>query len=125
MAGKAVGLVLSGGGSRGLAHLGVLHALDDAGVPVDVIGGTSQAGSFLLTFLHCLVASRLQEWANLSAAKTHFNCLIEPAVCHSSGGQLLFWLPFRNGFWCWVKRIESRRGITVVHSHTIYLLSMS
>lgn len=42
MAGKAVGLVLSGGGSRGLAHLGVLHALDDAGVPVDVIGGTSQ-----------------------------------------------------------------------------------
>ena len=44
MAGKAVGLVLSGGGSRGLAHLGVLHALDDAGVPIDVIGGTSQAG---------------------------------------------------------------------------------
>ena len=44
MAGKAVGLVLSGGGSRGLAHLGVLHALDDAGVPIDVIGGTSQVG---------------------------------------------------------------------------------
>jgi hypothetical protein len=43
MAGKAVGLVLSGGGSRGLAHLGVLHALDDAGLPIDVIGGTSQA----------------------------------------------------------------------------------
>ena len=45
MAGKAVGLVLSGGGSRGLAHLGVLHALDDAGVPIDVIGGTSQVGT--------------------------------------------------------------------------------
>lgn len=45
MAGKAVGLVLSGGGSRGLAHLGVLHALDDAGVPVDIIGGTSQVFS--------------------------------------------------------------------------------
>ena len=51
MAGKAVGLVLSGGGSRGLAHLGVLHALDDAGVPVDVIGGTSQVSeqSFMTT----------------------------------------------------------------------------
>lgn len=48
MAGKAVGLVLSGGGSRGLAHLGVLHALDDAGVPVDVIGGTSQARARLM-----------------------------------------------------------------------------
>lgn len=46
MAGKAVGLVLSGGGSRGLAHLGVLHALDTAGVPVDVIGGTSQVHSW-------------------------------------------------------------------------------
>jgi lysophospholipid hydrolase len=42
MAGKAVGVVLSGGGSRGLAHLGVLNALDSAGVPIDVIGGTSQ-----------------------------------------------------------------------------------
>ncbi len=45
MAGKAVGLVLSGRGSRGLAHLGVLHALDDAGVPVDIIGGTSQVSA--------------------------------------------------------------------------------
>lgn len=57
MAGKAVGLVLSGGGSRGLAHLGVLHALDDAGVPVDVIGGTSQVTSNprrpLHIFSHC------------------------------------------------------------------------
>ena len=44
--GKAVGLVLSGGGSRGLAHLGVLCALEDLGVPVDVIGGTSQ-GAFM------------------------------------------------------------------------------
>jgi hypothetical protein len=56
MAGKAVGLVLSGGGSRGLAHLGVLHALDTAGVPVDVIGGTSQVlnSARVIRFLHCL-----------------------------------------------------------------------
>ncbi len=47
MAGKAVGLVLSGGGSRGLAHLGVLHALDTAGIPIDVVGGTSQARPLL------------------------------------------------------------------------------
>ena len=47
MAGKAVGLVLSGGGSRGLAHLGVLHALDDAGCPIDIVGGTSQVRSCL------------------------------------------------------------------------------
>jgi predicted acylesterase/phospholipase RssA/CRP-like cAMP-binding protein len=39
--GTACGVVLGGGGPRGFAHLGVLHALETAGVPVDVIGGTS------------------------------------------------------------------------------------
>ncbi|KAL6769235.1 hypothetical protein ACKKBG_A18025 [Auxenochlorella protothecoides x Auxenochlorella symbiontica] len=46
MADRAVGVVLSGGGSRGLAHQGVLNALADAGVPIDVVGGTSQ-GAFM------------------------------------------------------------------------------
>lgn len=36
-----VGLVLSGGGAKGLAHIGVLKVLDEAGVRVDYIGGTS------------------------------------------------------------------------------------
>jgi len=40
------GLVLGGGGARGLAHLGVLRAMREAGVPVDQIGGTSQ-GAFV------------------------------------------------------------------------------
>ena len=60
MAGKAVGLVLSGGGSRGLAHLGVLHALDDAGIPVDVIGGTSQ-GAYMAA-LYAQVGHSCHAW---------------------------------------------------------------
>jgi NTE family protein len=36
-----VGLVLSGGGAKGLAHIGVLKELEAAGVRVDYIGGTS------------------------------------------------------------------------------------
>ncbi len=36
-----IGLVLSGGGARGFAHLGVLKALNDAGIYPDVIAGTS------------------------------------------------------------------------------------
>ncbi|GEQ84720.1 patatin [Patiriisocius marinistellae] len=36
-----VGLVLSGGGAKGLAHIGVLKAIDSAGVRIDYIGGTS------------------------------------------------------------------------------------
>jgi predicted acylesterase/phospholipase RssA/CRP-like cAMP-binding protein len=39
--GTACGVVLGGGGPRGFAHLGVLRALDEAGIPVDLIGGTS------------------------------------------------------------------------------------
>ena len=42
LAGRAVGLVLGGGGARGLAHLGVLRAMEDLNIPVDFIGGTSQ-----------------------------------------------------------------------------------
>ena len=36
-----IGLVLSGGGARGAAHVGVLKVLDDLHVPVDAIAGTS------------------------------------------------------------------------------------
>lgn len=36
-----VGLVLSGGGAKGLAHIGVIHALEDNGIPIDCIAGTS------------------------------------------------------------------------------------
>ena len=39
--GTGCGLVLGGGGARGLAHLGVMRALEEAGVPIDVVGGTS------------------------------------------------------------------------------------
>jgi NTE family protein len=39
--GAARGLVLGGGGARGLAHLGVLKALDEAGCGPDFVGGTS------------------------------------------------------------------------------------
>lgn len=36
-----VGLVLSGGGAKGLAHVSILKELEQAGVQVDYIGGTS------------------------------------------------------------------------------------
>jgi len=41
LTGTAVGLVLSGGGARGFAHLGVIRALREHGVPIDMVGGTS------------------------------------------------------------------------------------
>ncbi|HQH40844.1 MAG TPA: patatin-like phospholipase family protein, partial [Bacteroidales bacterium] len=36
-----IGLVLSGGAAKGLAHIGVLKVLEEAGIPIDMVAGTS------------------------------------------------------------------------------------
>lgn len=46
LTGNAIGVVLGGGGARGMAHIGVLQALLDHGVPIDMVGGTS-AGAIM------------------------------------------------------------------------------
>ena len=40
-----VGLVLSGGGAKGLAHIGVLKVIDSLGLRIDYIGGTSMGAA--------------------------------------------------------------------------------
>jgi len=45
LAGRAIGLVLGGGGARGFAHIGLLRALGEAGIPIDAVGGTSMGAS--------------------------------------------------------------------------------
>ncbi len=63
VSGRAVGLALSGGGARGLAHIGVVQALREHGVPIDAIGGSSMgaivgalcaAGTALEAIAECL-----------------------------------------------------------------------
>jgi NTE family protein len=39
-----IGLALSGGGARGAAHIGVIKVFEEAGIPIDCIGGTSMGG---------------------------------------------------------------------------------
>lgn len=38
---QSVGLVLSGGGAKGLSHIGVIKALEENGIPIDYVSGTS------------------------------------------------------------------------------------
>jgi len=72
LTGRAVGLALGGGGARGAAHIGVIRALTEAGIPIDMIGGTSAGGMIAAqyamtlshegmrkTFHNALVASNL------------------------------------------------------------------
>ncbi|MCJ7605042.1 MAG: patatin-like phospholipase family protein, partial [Dehalococcoidales bacterium] len=44
--GRKIGLALSGGAARGLAHIGVVEVLEREGIPIDVIAGTS-AGAII------------------------------------------------------------------------------
>uniref|UniRef100_A0A673HS27 lysophospholipase n=1 Tax=Sinocyclocheilus rhinocerous TaxID=307959 RepID=A0A673HS27_9TELE len=65
LTGNSIALVLGGGGARGCSHVGVIKAMEEAGIPIDIVGGTS-IGSFIgalyaeerisLTHLFCLQA---------------------------------------------------------------------
>jgi NTE family protein/lysophospholipid hydrolase len=48
--GRGLGLVLGGGGARGFAHIGVFRALEEYGVAVDLVGGTSMGAILSATF---------------------------------------------------------------------------
>lgn len=45
LTGRAFGIVLNGGGARGLAHVGALKALNELKIPIDFIGGTSMGAA--------------------------------------------------------------------------------
>ena len=64
----AVGLVLAGGGARGLAHLGIYRALREHGIEIDVVGGTS-IGAVMAT----LVASDRSPEAGIDIARKAFS----------------------------------------------------
>ncbi|MEF9950406.1 MAG: patatin-like phospholipase family protein, partial [Mucinivorans sp.] len=38
---QKVGLVLSGGGAKGLYHVGIIKALEENGIPIDYVSGAS------------------------------------------------------------------------------------
>src|SRR5215470_12295099 len=62
MSSPRIGLALGGGGARGWAHIGVLRALEQAGIKADIVCGTSVGA--LVGALH--LAGRLdalEEWA--------------------------------------------------------------
>lgn len=74
---KKVGLVLSGGGAKGVAHIGVLKVLEEAGIPVDYIAGTSMGsivgGLYAIGYDACRLDSlvRVQNWPFLLSDKTY------------------------------------------------------
>ena len=72
---KKVGLVLSGGGAKGIAHIGVLKVLEEAGIPIDYIAGTSMGsivgGMYAIGFSPAAMDSimRIQNWLDVLSDK--------------------------------------------------------
>ena len=55
-----VGLALSGGGARGLAHIGVLKVFEEHGVPIHALAGTSMGGLIAAAYAAGMSASELE-----------------------------------------------------------------
>ena len=70
-----IGLVLSGGGARGLSHVGVLKVLEAERIPIDAIAGTSMGAIVGGLYASGMNAGELErellkvEWANVFAAR--------------------------------------------------------
>jgi predicted acylesterase/phospholipase RssA/CRP-like cAMP-binding protein len=75
LSGRALGLVLGGGGARGFAHLGVLRALEELGIEVDMIGGTSIGAT-----MACPVAQGMSAGECLTTVKKAFSSLMDPTL---------------------------------------------
>lgn len=71
LTGRGLGLVLSGGGARGLAHIAVLAALEDLRIPVDAIGGTSMGGGMASQYGMGLSPAQMRDvnWQELVVKK--------------------------------------------------------
>lgn len=85
---RRVGLVLSGGGAKGIAHVGVIKALEDNGIPIDCVTGTSM-GAIVGSLYSCgwspekmldfFTASDFLDWATGTINKKNIYYYYEPA----------------------------------------------
>jgi NTE family protein len=73
--GCEVGVALSGGGARGFAHIGVLQALEEAGIPIQCVAGTSMG-----SMIGALYASgySIEEIRNLAATTDWYRIFMKP-----------------------------------------------
>jgi len=60
--GQQVGLVLSGGGASGLAHIGVIRALEENDIPIDCIAGTSMGAIIGGLYASGMTVEKMEEY---------------------------------------------------------------
>ncbi len=75
-----VGLVLSGGGAKGLAHIGALKVIEEAGIKLDYIGGTSMGAIVGALYASGYTANQLDSIFQ----EVNFNILIQDDIPRSA-----------------------------------------
>ena len=96
-----VGLVLSGGAAKGIAHIGAIRVLEEAGLPIDVVTGTSMGsivgGLYAIGYTPEMMTQIMgeQDWTALLTDATPRNVLdIERRV---ESGETLLSVPVQGG----------------------------
>jgi len=80
MAKSSLGLALSGGGARGLAHIGVLKVLEREGIPIDLLAGTSMGGLVAAAYAAGMSAADLEQEALRMASLRRLLPLADPTL---------------------------------------------
>lgn len=126
LTGRALGLVLGGGGARGFAHIGLLRAFEELGFDVDLVGGSSM-GAWVSALHACGHSSHeIQRIAHDTfVARKLLNDYLFPSVALIRGRKFLRQLESLFGerqiedlhtpFFCVTTNLT--RGIAQIHDH--------
>jgi NTE family protein len=83
--GTSIGLALGGGAAFGLAHIGVLKVLDDAGVPIDLVAGCSQGSIVAVGYASGLTPAEMIDIACDLGRKRNFLAGADPTFFTKPG----------------------------------------
>ena len=86
LTGRAIGLVLGGGFARGLAHVGVLQALGELDIPIDLIGGSSMGAMIAAQHVLGWDGDRMLDEISTTFAKS-FDDMTIPFLAFKRGGK--------------------------------------
>jgi NTE family protein len=93
---KRVGLALGGGVVRGLAHLGVLVELEQAGIPIDIVSGTSAGAIIGATYCAGMNIEAIKAYS-INLRWWHVASPVWPSQGLVSFGKLKAWLTDKIG----------------------------
>jgi NTE family protein len=126
VSGRAVGLALSSGGSKCVAHIGVLRVLREAGIEIDAVAGTSGGAIVAAGLAFDIPEQQMLEWMREMARNTRFrrfdlNLLPRAALFKGVKLRDLFdlWLGGRSfpdaviPFWAVASDVESGEEVVI------------